>query len=290
MNRRSFFVYPFLFAVFLLGPQLAAAQATTTPGSGTPPPQGTSTPAYQPPAPQGTSTPSSQPPRRNPDQQNQDQQNTDNGDNARMQNRQMDKAQQQQQQHMAGQIKQMTKQLQNAITLFTKAQAKLQKSGLSLSSDCTQALADAQTSLSALQSGATEQVDPNTLGDAMMSLQQCRVQASQLTQAPVVMKTLTRAHDKLLKKNLLYDTDKQDWDILLADYATIKSGSFDDSDVFSFFDDARTIAENYGINSSSIPQARQPQNNEQNGANNNMGAAVSDALKNIGGFLGGLVR
>ncbi len=191
---------------------------------------------------------------------------------------------------MASQTKQMAKQLQSAIALFTKAQAKLQKSGLSLSSDCTQALSEAQTAVSALQAATSEQqADTNDIGDTMQALGQCRMQATQLVQAPVIMKTLTRAHDKLLKKNMLSDSDKEDWDTLVQEYATLKGGTFDDGDVFSFFDDARSMAQSFGMNTNSIPHVEQPKNQDQGGFGN-VGAGVAGALKGIGSFFQNLTH
>lgn len=219
-----------------------------------------------------------------------------------------------QQQMMLKQLKSMVKPLQANVAAVTKTRNTLQKSGLALSSDCQEALSNAGTIVSAIQSGnisGDSSPDQGDVADAMESLGECRMMAQRLTQAPTIMKTLQRNIDRRKKKGEDLSDVEESWSTLQSDYNTLKSGNFSNDDVDTFFEDAQDVGSSLGFNSASFfnggvsPQAGggfqkngiqgggqgQPQGPQNsNFPAGNIGAGIVGAVQDIGGFFGKLFR
>src|SRR3989344_5316005 len=90
------------------------------------------------------------------------------------------------------QLKRMGKQVQNLLKTVTKIQTKLQKAGMSFSSDCQSATSDASTLVSAISGGSTD-YDESDVREAMQNLGQCHMLGQQTLQVPTIYKTMSKA-------------------------------------------------------------------------------------------------
>ena len=151
------------------------------------------------------------------------------------------------------QLKQMLVQTKRMAAMFTRtikqlqaAQKKLQKSGVALSTECTDGIAAANQLISSLRSASDiEAVEElfDSAADTQETLMSCRRQAEQMTQAPTIFKAMQRMIDRLKKAKVdvtelqsAYNSEIQ------SAYSALKSGASDE-DIEAFFDAAESFRE-----------------------------------------------
>jgi|GEM_PF-6990684 len=190
------------------------------------------------------------------------------------------------QQQMINQAKASGKQIQNTLASIAKLQVRLQKSGLSVSTDCLQTMSDSADTASSLAAGETD-FDPQDISDTIQSIEACRAEASNLIQTPTLYKAIERAVAKFKKKNPDQDITA-DVNAFENDYATLKTSSFGDDQIISFFQDAQDLSDTVGLKipTNLMPSDQQIQNmqNNQSQSNSNQGAVVQKAVQNISNF------
>ena len=212
-------------------------------------------------------------------------QNQFQGDQNDKQNSQFDKINSKMEKQQQAMAKRSAKQLQVILKTVTKLQAKLQKTGISFSSECQTSLSDAYTVASAISNGSTD-YDQNDIAESMQNVNQCQMMAQQLLQTPTIYKTLSKAVIKFKKKNPDQNIDDE-WNTVDKDYSALKDGSFSQDDLYTFFDDARTLAEDIGINTSQFDNMPQGPQNQSNSGMMQQGASV---IKSVGLFFSNLLK
>ncbi len=187
-----------------------------------------------------------------------------------------DKQQERQQQAMN---KRAGKQLALALKSVAKIQAKLKKSGFNLSADCQTVISDAGTLVNAITNGSSE-IDQNDIGDTMQNLGECQMLGQQLSSVPTIYKTLSKAVLRFKKKNPDQNIDDA-WNTVDKEFMTLKGGDFSQDDVFSFFDDAFSLAEDIGIDTRQFGPMPQGERSNQQG---NLGASIMGGIKSFNSF------
>ena len=184
--------------------------------------------------------------------------------------------------------KRMGKQLNTVLKAISKIQTKLKKSGISLSLDCQTTISDATTMVSLISAGSTD-VDQSDIGETMQSIGHCQMMGKQLTSVPMIYKTLSKSVLKFKKKYPEENIDDM-WNAVDKDFLILKSGEFEEDDIFSFFDNAQTLAEDIGIDTRQFGPMPQGSPRQDNGGGMmqqgiNQGAS---AIKSIGSFFGNI--